>query len=124
MAPSEHVHRSQPPNGYNGHQHQHPGTAITQTKVIPALTQELSPPLSETAWGRLIWLLSEHPGFVLLAALYRAIRKRPLVAITGAVLLNCLAFITVWYLLPPPLFVARALLRYDLVPFRISRFST
>jgi succinoglycan biosynthesis transport protein ExoP len=116
MAPSEHIYRSQPPNGYNGHQPHHPGTAVTQTRGIPALTQELSPPLSETAWGRLIRLLSEHPGFVLLAALYRAIRKRPLVAITGAVLLNCLAFITVWYLLPPSLFVARALLRYDLVP--------
>lgn len=116
MAPSQPIHRSQLPSGYNGHQPQHPGMVTTQTKCIPALTQELSPPLSETAWGRLIRLVCEHPGFVLLTAIYRAIRKRPFVALAGAVLLSCLAFCTVCYLMPPSLFVARALLRYDLVP--------
>ncbi len=116
MAPSDHIPRSRPPSGYTGNQPQHSGTATTHIRCVPALPQKLSPPFSETAWDRLIRLLSEHPGFIVLAAIYRAIRKRPLLALAGAVSLSCLAFCTVWYLMPPSLFVARALLRYDLVP--------
>lgn len=116
MSSSEYSHRSQPLNGSNGQLSKPMLVAASQPGCTETAPSKMVAPASEMASNRFLQLLYTHPGFLLGAALFRAIRKRPLIAIGTSLLLTVLALSIVWYIMPPYALMARALLRFDLVP--------
>ncbi|MDW8221874.1 MAG: AAA family ATPase [Gemmatales bacterium] len=61
-------------------------------------------------------MIQQNPCFIILATVFRAVRKRWLIALVGACALTVSAIWIVRYLMPPDKFTARALLQFDLAP--------
>lgn len=81
---------------------------------------EIPTPLSLSASNQFAAWIKDNPFFALLAVVFRAVHKRWLVALTGALILTSLALLLLWYLMPPSKYTARALLQFDIVPSNIA----
>ncbi|GBD34921.1 Tyrosine-protein kinase wzc [bacterium HR36] len=97
-----------------------PGSVHDGVPSTASPTLEIPTPVSLAAAHQFVTLIKENPCFIILATVFRAVRKRWLIALTGASLLTALAIFTIWYFMPPSKFTARALLQFDLIPSGVA----